>query len=280
MPIHLCQTCGTTYPESATPPPRCPICADDRQYVAPDGQAWTTLDAVLAEQRPRIEEEAPGITGLGSEPGVGISQRPLLVEGLDGNILWDCSAYVGPELIDHIRARGGMRAIAISHPHFFTAMADWSRALEVPILLHDSLRQWVQRGGDRVQYWSGDSLSVSADLTLLRIGGHYPGATALHWRGGDGVLCVGDTLQVAPGRDRISVMYSYPNMLPLSAAVVEQIRDRLAPWDYAAIFGGWWGRIIRADAKAITERSLARYLAALQAPAQTDEPTPGPNPAG
>ena len=43
---YLCVTCGTQYPESANPPEHCPICEDERQYVGPDGQQWTTLDQI------------------------------------------------------------------------------------------------------------------------------------------------------------------------------------------------------------------------------------------
>ena len=46
MESAICVTCGTQYPASEAPPERCPICEDDRQYVNPDGQQWTTLGAI------------------------------------------------------------------------------------------------------------------------------------------------------------------------------------------------------------------------------------------
>ena len=33
---------------SSAPPGHCPICEDERQYVGPDGQQWTTLDQLRA----------------------------------------------------------------------------------------------------------------------------------------------------------------------------------------------------------------------------------------
>ena len=41
---YLCVTCGTQFAETPKPPEHCPICEDERQYVGPDGQEWTTLE--------------------------------------------------------------------------------------------------------------------------------------------------------------------------------------------------------------------------------------------
>ena len=53
MPAFICTTCGTQYPESEAPPANCTICQEERQYVNPLGQSWTTLhgDAADACQR-------------------------------------------------------------------------------------------------------------------------------------------------------------------------------------------------------------------------------------
>ncbi len=44
----LCAACGTQYPDAEAPPERCPVCEDERQFVPPGGQSWTTLDALRA----------------------------------------------------------------------------------------------------------------------------------------------------------------------------------------------------------------------------------------
>ena len=44
MTNFLCMTCGTQFDASEAPPPRCPICDDERQYIGPGGQRWTTLE--------------------------------------------------------------------------------------------------------------------------------------------------------------------------------------------------------------------------------------------
>ena len=39
----ICQTCGVQFAASEQPPATCPICSDERQYIGPNGQQWTTL---------------------------------------------------------------------------------------------------------------------------------------------------------------------------------------------------------------------------------------------
>ena len=51
MPAFICSTCGTQYPPSEAPPAQCPVCEDERQYIPPEGQSWTTLE--------RLEDFAP-----------------------------------------------------------------------------------------------------------------------------------------------------------------------------------------------------------------------------
>jgi hypothetical protein len=48
---YLCVTCGTQFSESSEPPAHCPICEDERQYVNPDGQKWTTLEAIKSSHK-------------------------------------------------------------------------------------------------------------------------------------------------------------------------------------------------------------------------------------
>ena len=89
---------------------------------------------------------------------------------------------------------GGIKAIAISHPHYYTTMTEWSRALGgVPIHLHEGDKKWIMRNGDMVKLWSGATMPLLPGLTLINAGGHYPGGTCLHWAagaGGKGALLV------------------------------------------------------------------------------------------
>ena len=38
MPAFLCETCGSQFTPSDQPPPACPVCQDERQFVPPGGQ--------------------------------------------------------------------------------------------------------------------------------------------------------------------------------------------------------------------------------------------------
>ena len=105
-----------------------------------------------------------------------IPQRALHLPTDAGRILWECVSLVTPEAVAALRERGGVDRIVISHPHFYSAMVEWSEALSgVPILLHEADRAWVQRPSPRIEHWRGDTLRLSDTVTLLRCGGHFPG---------------------------------------------------------------------------------------------------------
>ena len=267
MPCYICETCGTQYAESATPPPHCPVCEDERQYVGWNGQAWTTHDALVAKYRLRVEED-DGLLGIGLPADFAIPQRALLLPTSDGNILWECVSLVTDEAVAALRARGGVDLIAISHPHFYASMVEWSEALGgVPILLHAADREWVRRPSQRIEFWDGDTHRLSGDVTLLRCGGHFPGSTALHWRKGPRgpALLPGDALQVVLDRRHVTFMYSYPNYIPMKPNDVRAMRTLLAGHDFDDVFGYTWGRNIIGGAKAAVGASFDRYLAAVAA---------------
>jgi hypothetical protein len=271
VPNYICTTCGTQYPESAQPPWHCPICADERQYVNYSGQQWTTLEELRRVYRGHVEDEEQGLLGIGMEPSFAIGQRALLVETPDGNILWDCLPLVDDLMLSLVRVEGGIAAIAISHPHFYASMVDWSHAFGgVPIYLHAADRQWVMRPDPAIHFWEGETLMLGDGLTLVHCGGHFDGASVLHWAQGAhgrGVLLSSDTLQVVADRRYLSFMQSYPNLIPLPAAAVRRIVDAVEPFAFERIYGAWWQREILDDAKSAVARSADRYLRAIGADA-------------
>lgn len=264
----ICITCGVQFAAAQKPPETCPICTDERQYVGWEGQRWTTLEELRQSHRVVLREEDPGLTGIGAEPHFAIGQRGLLVRSIGGNVLWDCISLVDDVAVRAVKAQGGVDAIAISHPHFYSAMVEWSRAFGgVPIYLHGDDRQWVMRKDQSIVFWSGDEREIAPGLRLIRCGGHFRGSAVLHWAGGAhgrGALLTGDTIMVAMDRRHLSFMRSYPNLLPLSAAAVRRIAERVMPLKFERIFGAWFDRAIRKDAKAALQRSAERYLQALR----------------
>lgn len=267
MTLFVCQTCGVQQSDSPEPPAQCPICEDDRQYVGSDGQRWTTLEELRRDHRADIRELEPGLLGIGCEPSFAIGQRALLVQAPGGNVLWDCITMLDDEIGAAIEARGGLAAIAISHAHYFSAMAEWSHAFgEVPVYVHAADAGWVQRA-DNVELWEGETRELGPGLTLVRCGGHFPGAQVLHWRDGAegrGALLSGDVVQVVPDRRWVSFMYSYPNLIPLDEAGVRRIVAVLEPFAFERIYGAWWERVVPEDGKGALRRSAERYVDAIR----------------
>ena len=166
-----------------------------------------------------------------------------------------------------MRARGPVTAIAISHPHYYSAVSAWSDALGgVPILLHVKDRDFVTRPHPAIEHWDGDELPLGGAVTLLRLGGHFAGGTVLHWPAGAegrGALLSGDIVMVVGDTSMVSFMWSYPNLIPLPAHEIERIGAALEPWAFDRIYGAWWERVIRTGAKAAVRRGVDVYLRAL-----------------
>ena len=256
----ICCTCATQFAESDEPPTACPICEDERQYVGLGGQRWTTPAELAREHRCELREDA-GMLGVGVEPSLAIGQRMLLLETGEGNVLWDMIPLVDDAALEAVRARGEVRAIAISHPHYYSGMVEWSRALGgVPVLLHEADREWIMRPDPAIELWSGETKELGGGATLLRLGGHFEGGTVLHH--GE-TLLAGDIVQVIPDRHFVSFMWSYPNLIPLPAREVERIAAALEPWRFERIVGAWWERVVERDGNEIVRRSAERYVQAL-----------------
>jgi glyoxylase-like metal-dependent hydrolase (beta-lactamase superfamily II) len=262
----ICLTCGTQFPPSERPPAACPICDDERQYVGYGGQQWTTMAELQRERANEIRQVEPGLTGIGTTPSFAIGQRALLLQTPEGNLLWDCVTLLDEATVSAVRALGGIRAIAISHPHYYGAMVEWARAFDATIHLHADERPYVMRPDDAVEHWEGETKPLFGGLTLIRCGGHFAGAQVLHWPAGAegrGVLLTGDIINVVQDRRYVSFMYSYPNLIPLPARAVRRIVDAVAPFTYDRIYGAWWERVVAQDAAASVARSAERYIAAI-----------------
>ena len=195
-----------------------------------------------------------------------IGQRALLVQHEAGNVLWDCVTYLDDATVEAIRQLGGIRYIAISHPHYFSAIVEWAEAFDAQIVLHEHLAEWESRPSERIKYWSGDALELADGVTVLCVGGHFAGSSVLHWRQGQagrGALFTGDTIQVVADRNWVSFMYSYPNLIPLPASEVERIRDQVQAYDFERLYGAFPHSVVQTDARNAVIRSADRYIAAL-----------------
>jgi hypothetical protein len=256
--LPVCVTCGVQF---AGPASSCPVCEDPRQFVPPDGQQWTTLEELRGSHRNALRDEG-GFLGIGTEPKFAIGQRALLVPYGSSNLLWDCVTLLDDATAEEIARRGGLTAIAISHPHYYSTMVEWAHAFSCPVLVHEADREWIMRPDPAIELWSGETRSLGAGLTLIRCGGHFPGGAVLHRSEGD--LLTGDIVQLIPDRGWVSFMYSYPNLIPLPEPAVRAIVAALEPFAYERLFGAWWGTVIEHDGRAIVERSAQRYISAMR----------------
>ncbi len=264
---YICQLCGAHFPETQ-PPTVCPICEDVRGlgFTPRSGARIKTLEELQRSYSLEIREEEPGLLGIGMKPDFSAGHRALVVQTDAGNVMWDCVALINEEGIAAVQRFGGLAAIALSHPHFYGAMTEWSRAFGgVPIYVHAEDREWVTRPDPAIVYWEDPTQPLPGGITLINCGGHFDGAAVLHWPAGAegrGVLLTGDPISVTPDR-HVTFMYAYPNLIPLNARAIQRIAKSLAPFDYDRIHWGWFGRRVPRDAKAAVARSAARYLAAI-----------------
>ena len=267
MPNFICTTCGSQYADSDQPPASCPICDEPRQYIKKTGQQWTTLEKLRLTNRNSFKLEEPGLIGIGTEPDFAIGQRALFLRTPKANVLWDCLPLLDEAVAEAIQALGGISAIAISHPHYYSGMVEWSRAFGgVPIYLHADDRQWVMRPDKAIVFWAGETRTLAEGLTLVRCGGHSDGGTVLHWAGGAGgrgALLAGDIIQVVPDRKHVSFMWSYPNYVPLHASAIERVVKAVEPFPYERVYGAFWDMVIERDGEAVVRRSAERYLRAI-----------------
>ena len=258
MSNFICTTCGTQFAKSDQPPAECKICNDERQYVDWSGQQCTTLDGLRQTHRTVVRLEELGLYGIGMEPTFAIGQRALLVTHPDGNVLWDCIPLIDDGLVEMVKGIGGISAIAISHPHYYSRMVEWNHAFDFPIYLHAADRQWVMRPDPAIEFWENETKGVGHGLTLIRGGGHFDGGTVIHWpegAGGKGAILSGDIVQVVQDRRWVSFMYSYPNLIPLPVSIVHRIVDAVVPFEFDRIYGAWWGTVVGVDAKSAVKRS-------------------------
>ena len=259
--LPICVTCGVQYGGA---PSACGICQDERQYVGWGGQRWTSLaELAAAGHRTVVRPETPDLYGVGTEPHTAIGQRALLVPGQGGNVMWDCVTYLDEAGVAEVERRGGIAAIAISHPHFYGSAVEWSRAFgDAPIYVHEADAEWICRDGNW-RTWRGDTLGILDGRTLVNCGVHFAGGTVLHWAGGAagrGALCSGDIFQVVMDRRWVSFMYSYPNLIPEPPETIRRALALVEPFPFEVIYGAWWGRVVGSGGKAALSRSAERYL--------------------
>lgn len=276
----ICTACGTQFPSAdrktlAT----CFICDDPRQFTLPTGQTFTTLRDMLLPQSGHRNlfqkyQHDDRITFIHSVPKVGIGQRCALVKTDAGNILWDCITLLDDATVEHIRASGGISAIVISHPHYYSTHLLWARTFGCKVYVAAEDSEWLAQRDETRQVLipHGEVVTdiLSSGVKALKLGGHFPGSLVLL---AYGRLLVADTLLTTPaglgswttdavgnrreghlgrpaGLNSFAFMWSIPNMIPLSPGEIAQMWKVLSGHEFKSTHGAFMGQDIEdADIK-------------------------------
>lgn len=256
----MCAACGTQFPIGQQPGV-CPICEDPRQYVPEGGQRWTTHETVRTGHGVRVLGLSERVYELTIVPTFAIGQRALLVLSSEGNVLWDCIPLLDEPTVSFIKAQGGLKAIAFSHPHYYSNVRVWAETFGCPVYIHRSDAQWIMDKGPHIRLWDGDEHTLWDGMRLINIGGHFTGSSILHAAAlsKEGAVFCGDTLILSPSKQHLAVMYSYPNRIPLPLREVERIRQRFETIPFDTLYSFLTYQDLTENARGILQQSFARY---------------------
>nr|POE78444.1 uncharacterized protein ymae [Quercus suber] len=186
-----------------------------------------------------------------------IGQRAELLQTPAGNILMDLIAFLDQATVDKINSLGGLRAIVISHPHYYTTWADWSRTFQCPVYIGGLDEAWLERtntpGAEiRLLKDSHTEILPGSGATAIVVGGHFPGSLLLHW---DDNLFVADTIFTIPaamnpvpgkpGVPSFAFFWSIPNGIPLHPDDILLIWQRVQKFKFVRVFGAFRGQDVR-----------------------------------
>ncbi|WYZ42307.1 hypothetical protein EsH8_VI_000006 [Colletotrichum jinshuiense] len=272
MDLMICGTCGVQYDNFAAK--SCKICDDPRQYVPEDGQWFTTLRELQdSKKHTNIftkDKYHSGVIAICTQPQVAIGQRAFLLRSPSGNILWDCITYIDDETVRHINSLGGIAAIVISHPHYFSTALHWADAFGCKIYISAEDGDWLGRRGDAHVMWEGQTMEfLDGRFLAVKVRGHFPGSSVLLWKS-EKKLFVADSVLVVPsgvyhvdrpqGTASFAFMWSYPNMIPLSPEDVYSIWKAVAGLEFDDAHSAFAGRDARGNAKRRLLESAQLFL--------------------
>ncbi|KUI62016.1 Uncharacterized protein YmaE [Cytospora mali] len=279
----ICTACGTQFPTADRKDrTTCFICDDPRQFTPPSGQSFTTLGNMLTSLAGyknifhRYEKD-DRLTFIYTTPKFAIGQRCVLVRTPVGNILWDCITLLDEATIEEIKKLGGLKAIVISHPHYYSTHLLWAKTFDCKVYLSVEDKQWLAQTDDSRQVFL-EKATKEREITIadeegqeahsgamaLKLGGHFPGSLVLLF---EGHLLIADTLLTTPaglgswetdaagnkreghlgrpnGLNSFAFMWSIPNWIPLSPNEISQMWDVLNKYEFTSTHGAFMGQEI------------------------------------
>lgn len=256
----ICSTCGTYYPLHQHPA-LCTICSDERQYIPEGGQRWTLPSDLLCKHSVKLNKIKEYLYELEINPVFAIGQRALLVLTEKGNLLWDCIPLLDEMTIEFIRSKGGLAAIAFSHPHYYSNMNEWAETFNCPVYIHENDREHIMMKGENIYCWNGQEMELWDGMKLHCIGGHFAGSSILQvpFLSVKGAIICGDTLFLSPNKKHFSVFHSSPNRMPLPLKEVKRIGERMDKISFDSFYGYIKTQNLETNVKEIFIRSMERY---------------------
>ena len=253
----ICNACGTEYNSVEIKDNQCKICDDDRQYIPEGGQTWTTHEELLKSRSVQIKCIYKNLYELRILPSFAIGQRAFLILSESGNILWDCIPLVDESTIAFINSKGGLKGIAISHPHYYSNMQTWATTFNCPVYIHEKDKEWAPKN-DVIKFWSGEEKDLWNGIKIINTGGHFPGACILHvsFLSEKGTVFCGDSLFISRSKRHIAIMYSYPNQIPVPVSEIKRISLLLKKYQFDSLYGAFSFQNLTCDVKDILEKSM------------------------
>jgi glyoxylase-like metal-dependent hydrolase (beta-lactamase superfamily II) len=161
-------------------------------------------------------------------PKFGIGERVILIPTPHGTIMWDLLAYMDDETIKALKSPpfNGIKAIVISHPHYYTTHLDWAEALDCPVYIAAEDEGWTSRQdtNGRRRLIQGATAEIVPGLTAIKVGGHFPGSLVLHWKK---MLFLADSVVTQPVR--LYPLFPRLPLLFLARQGFAAITDELQP---------------------------------------------------
>lgn len=258
---NICKTCGTRYHPDNFDVTKCPICLDERQFVKDGEQYWVSYDEIQQNYLIHINQLRSDVFELKMLPDFAIGQKAHLLITSNGNVLWDCLPFFDKPTADFISAKGGLKLIAISHPHFYGIMDEWAHYFNCPIYLNSKDENWIMDNQRNIQLWNSDMIEIFPHIHIVNVEGHFPGSSVLFYDQANkpGTIFTGDSIYLSRDKKHLSSMYSYPNLIPLKPAILFEVFARIRKLDFDSLYGAFSWQNLEKGAKSIFRHSYEKH---------------------
>ncbi|MFQ5915685.1 MAG: MBL fold metallo-hydrolase [Nitrospinota bacterium] len=254
----ICTYCGnrTFVPEGETP--ECRICAY-RYVPEPKGRArFERPEALRPRHHVEIVQLEEDVWRFYVRPDLGIRHYAYFIQRPAGNVLMDMQPLLTEELADWIARKDGLKAIILSHPHYYGAMDEFSARFGAPVWVHAADREWTV-GYPNVEFLDAETLSLDDDLWVVHVPAQFEGGLCLLYARHRGILFTGDTLMVSPSTGELSAWKNTPRKVPYTREEFRVIRERILSLEFDQLFASVRGEI-RSGAKEKAGAFCAAYL--------------------